>query len=513
MNGVGWHWMAKSKDGSFQAQAFLREPECTSPPVFCRTVSTMSHLAFKFGDQTLFIDRDLNEHQEWAMTYYWNGEEVDTASTPKEIGDVYWVGDASRTQLQQTSATRAAGRYAAQENSRKSCFEFGNKVSVWTNWNTWMAANLGPYAHWAMFELEGELDFLDPGYGRCAGTSGVDAVKKVEAAEILVTKDQNDKVCRDNKLSEHECVEPDPPLPPVPKTTEEVCEANEVTFSHAEELCADQQAHGKDIYDGCLYDVCASNTPEAELNAVAGAELEAMVSNPEAKCVVKSDLCEPCDICASATSVDLSNVVQNNLGGLGPGTGEPEIRYKNAMDVDGRKIDVVLTAESPYKSPKPNKNGNTGDGFGRLLLWPKASTDFKFVFQDAATGEPVAVKDVALTFYDLDEAKNSLQRETVSVCGAKEAYTTADTELEHKTTGLCHSFTSTTKGTGKDNPTKPDDLTRAQAARSVTYEFHSKASITFTAQLSRKGRNPRPFLFSFASPVACGTAEAETQCA
>lgn len=513
MNGVGWHWMAKSKDGSFQAQAFLREPKCTGPAVFCRTVSTMSHLAFKFGDQTLFIDRDLDEKHEWAMTYYWNGEKVDPASTPKDIGQVYWVGDAARTQLRNNGATRASAPTAMQSNSRKSCFEFDQKVSVWTNWNTWMGADLGPYAHWAMFELEGELDFLDPDYGRCGGTAAVDAFKKVEPNEMLVTKDQNDKACRQNKLTEQDCVDPDPPQVPEPKTTAELCEENDVDMSHAEELCADQQAHSNDIYEGCLFDVCASDTPEAELNAVEGAELEAIVSNPEAKCAVKSDSCEPCDICSSATSVDLSNVVQNNLGDLGPGAGAAEIRYKNAVDIDGKKIDVVLTAESPYKSPKPTKNGNTGDGFGRLLMWPKASTDFKFEFQDAATGEPVAVKDVALTFYDLDEAKNSLQRETVSVCGAKEAYTTTDTELEHKTTGLCHSFTSTTKGTGKDNPTKPDDLTKAQAARSVTYEFHSKASITFTAKLSRKGRNPRPFLFSFASPVACGTAESETQCA
>lgn len=369
-----------------------------------------------------------------------------------------------------------------------------------------MGADDGPYAHWSLFELEGESDFLDTGFGQCAMQS-----EKVKPEDMLVTKEQNDKACRENKLSPHQCDDPTPPVEP--KTKEQLCEENGLELSHAQDLCADQQAHSADIYEGCLYDVCASDTPEAEANAVAGAELESETVNPEAQCVVKSDMCEPCDICASATPVDLSNVVQNNLGGLGPDTGAEEIRYKNAMDVNGKKIDVVLTAEGAYKSPKPAKNGYIGNGFGRFLMKTKASTSFKFTFQDSATGQAVAVKDVALTFYDLDEAKGKRQRETVSVCGAKEAYTTSDTELEHKAVGLCHSFTSTTKGTGKDNPTIADDITKTQAARSVTYEFHSKASISFSAALSRAGRNPRPFLFSFAPVTACGASDGETKCA
>jgi len=110
------------------------------------------------------------------------------------------------------------------------------------------------------------------------------------------------------------------------------------------------------------------------------------------------------------------------------------------------------------------------------------------------------------------EGKKSTQKETISACGAEEVYTTSDTELTHQKLGACHSFTSSTRGTGKDNPAKADELTKTQAARSVTYEFHSRASITFSASISGKSRAPRPILFSFVPQVSCGASDAETQC-
>merc|ERR1719337_536864 len=123
--------------------------------------------------------------------------------------------------------------------------------------------------------------------------------------------------------------------------------------------------------------------------------------NPEATCIVNAASCKPCDICSESTSVDLSNVVQNNLGGLGPDTGAEEIRYKNAIDLNGRKVDVVLTAEGEYHTPKVSKNGYSGTGFGRFLMRAKSSTEHLISFVDAATGAPVGVKDLAITFYDL----------------------------------------------------------------------------------------------------------------
>jgi hypothetical protein len=354
-------------------------------------------------------------------------------------------------------------------------------------------------------EVEGSVEFLDPEFGACARNA-----QKVSPEDMLVTHEQNAKICRDNKISDDQCEHP--VVPPPPLTKEEQCEQNGVDFAHAEALCEDQKKHGDDYFEGCTYDVCASAQAQAQLNAAGGAELDAAINNPEATCIKNSDLCMPCSICSQATTVDLSNVVQNNLGGLGPDGGPEEIRYKNAVDVDGKKVDVVLTAENAYSTPKPQINGVTIGGFGRFTMRAKTSTKFQFSFVDAETNDPVAIQDLALTFYDMDEGRKGKQKESVSACGAQEVFVTSDTELDISSEGVCHSFTSTERGTGKDNPERPDELTKIQARRSVTFEFHKRASINFDASISRSGKTPRPFLFSFVPQVACGASDAETQC-
>merc|ERR1719230_2409681 len=102
--------------------------------------------------------------------------------------------------------------------------------------------------------------------------------------------------------------------------------------------------------------------------------------------------------------------------------------------------------------------------------------------------------------------------ETVSACGAQEVYVTEGTELEYTRSGTCHSFRSSVVGTGQDNPSSPDELTMTQAARSVTYEFHSRASISWSSSVEGNRWNPRPVLFSFRPQVACGASDSETQC-
>lgn len=500
VDGTGWHWIAKSKDGSFQMQAFYRHNW---------RVTTISHFAMKFGEQTVFLDRNI-EGDRWIWKYYWNRDDVKSfRDTPMEIEDVYWVNKAAGAPQNLGAKNEGWVNHdliTGSDSERLSCFEYKD-VSVWTSIQNWEKVEEGPYGQPGSFEVEGDIDFLDNSFGQCSLRK-----VKVPPKEMLVTIEQNDKVCRDNLMDKQHCEDPDPP--PAPITKEELCEQNGVEMSHAEDLCADQQAHGNDLYDACLYDVCASVEADAQLNAVGGAELEAAMMNPEATCNVNTgDSCLPCNICTSSTKVDLSNVVQSNLGGLGPDAGAEEIRYKNAIDLDGRKVDVVLTAEGAYMTPKSSKNGKSNGGFGVFTMKTKTSTNFKFSFVDTNTGELVGVKDLSLTFYDLDQAKNTRQQEKITACGAGEVYTTSDTELVHNKEGVCHSFTSTTKGTGKDNPSVANDITKTQAARSVTYEFHSRATISFSATITGKGKNPRPILFSFEPQVACGASDAETRCA
>jgi len=537
LEGTGWHWLAKSTDGSFKAQGFIRQ---RSPGAW----ATLSHVVMKFGENLVYIDRDQQDipGMPWKQTYYINGVKREESETPLEVGSLYWVNRAGKADADSLGQDvwegsheaikdwRGRGRFtknkiylptghideeaSTEDFSRLSCWESG-QVSIWTAYEDWISTadppgqwrtdglNV-PYGAPMLFDLEGSADFLDLEVGACGGQS-----TKVDPTEMIATVEQNEKACGENNLEAADCAAPDPPE--IPLTAEQLCNQNDLDISHAQDLCADQQAHGDTILQDCIYDVCSSVDETSRLMAVAGAELEAATLNSEAKCEVNKDQCLPCTICATSTEVDLSNVVQNNLGGLGPDAGAEEIRYANAITLDGKTLDVVLTAESEYKTPKPTKNGAKG-GFGIFTLKAKQSTDFKFSFVDSTSGAPVAVKDLAVTFYDMDEGKRGRQKESISMCSAQEVYTTSDTELVSTKTGSCRTYTSSARGTGKDNPQRPDELTRTQAARSVTFEFHSKASLGFTAAIGPAGRSPRPVMFSFKPQVACGAVDSDVQC-
>merc|ERR1719157_192208 len=59
--GTGWYWVAKSRDDEFQAQAFYRQ--------YNGGWTAMSHYALKFGDLTIFMDRE-NDGSSWMWRYY-----------------------------------------------------------------------------------------------------------------------------------------------------------------------------------------------------------------------------------------------------------------------------------------------------------------------------------------------------------------------------------------------------------------------------------------------------------
>jgi len=253
----------------------------------------------------------------------------------------------------------------------------------------------------------------------------------------------------------------------------------------------------------CQLDFCASGgSPEAVTNA----EQEEHAENPQPICAIDGDTCNPAAACCSALQdqavMDFGSVVQNNL--CGDGDGAQEIRYGSVLSQQGQRMDLVVTPPDSYVCGRATnaKNGAKTDAMGVIAIQAGTEATLHFAFVESGTNTPATPSSLMFSFLDLDQGKNDKQRESVEVCGALNAFVTDNSELEQSIHGNCIKYTSTTLGTGKDNPESPEILSHGQRARVVAYQV-AGSSFTATLGVSKKGHNPRRFIFAGHPSVAC----------
>jgi len=336
-----------------------------------------------------------------------------------------------------------------------------------------------------------------------AATPIADDAMDADWSDSLFTNADHDRICDychaynqrgDPHIRSQKCAKP-PPVPPPPPAKKE-CEDNQCSWVHAQQLCSSLQ--GDDVlYNDCLFDFCLECDDDAAAQFVAEEEDE----NPDPICVAGAPECAPQEVCNGVVKMNTLTVTQNNLGGVGPDEGAEEIRYGNAAVIDGKAVDLVLTTDGAFKSSKPSKNGNAG-AFGVLNVKCGSSVTVTMKVVDSATGAPVTLDAVALTWYDLDEGKKAKGRATVTTCGSTGAIVSENTELTVVREGDCSSATSSVAGTGKDNPKSPHLLDSVQVSRSVTLPFKQVSEFSSTLSLA-KGHKGRNFLFAIEPSVAC----------
>merc|ERR1712137_755135 len=130
--------------------------------------------------------------------------------------------------------------------------------------------------------------------------------------------------------------------------------------------------------------------------------------------------------------------------------------------------------------------------------------DVHFAFVDSLDGNPVSIPNLPMTVYDLDQGKKKRQAESITMCGADEAYVSSDSELKYRNVGGCIAHSSTRRGTGRDNPSDPMDITSEQFARAVTYQIRGKAGFDLKMKVGKGGKASRNFMFTFEPVMACG---------
>jgi len=282
-----------------------------------------------------------------------------------------------------------------------------------------------------------------------------------------------------------------------------MCKEAGIDLANAEAACVHLQNAGGNFYSDCQFDFCAE---QGSPDAVANAEEEEHAENPQPICAIADDACDPAAACCSALKdqaiMNFSSVTQNNL--CGDGAGARELRYGSALTQKGQVMDLVVTPQDDYDCVRAvnTKNGNKGDQIGVIAIQAGMEVSFNFQFVSSGTDNPITPTSLMFSFLDIDQGKKNKQRESVEVCGAVNAFVTDNSELEQSSDGDCIKFTSTTHGTGQDNPDDPESMSGTQRARTVAYQV-AASSFTATLGVSKKANKPRKFMFAGNPSVAC----------
>lgn len=146
-----------------------------------------------------------------------------------------------------------------------------------------------------------------------------------------------------------------------------------------------------------------------------------------------NNACKKCDLSQQPVTIQplaLTDVVENNLGNLGPNNGdEKQIRYsKVGTTLAGTQYDLIIEAvngdRDPYLTFNPSKNGIAGPGVGSINLAtavPSGATSavtntrFKFSYVETGTLKPVTPQKIVWTIMDLDRDDKKTLHESICV--------------------------------------------------------------------------------------------------
>jgi hypothetical protein len=167
----------------------------------------------------------------------------------------------------------------------------------------------------------------------------------------------------------------------------------------------------------------------------------------------------------------------NNLGGYGPGTGPPVIRYEGVGSMNGA-IDLVVRSTSLYSPRNTRQNGcsrGSSQGLGSLnVLAGSDPVDLQFCLE-RPTGVPVTVPAFRFTFFDIDHGITLNRLGVTSILGRESVEVSGFTSYKLENNSLVevngNTFSSTRFGNLADNPSRPTELTEFQRRLSVTLLF------------------------------------------
>lgn len=217
--------------------------------------------------------------------------------------------------------------------------------------------------------------------------------------------------------------------------------------------------------------------------------------------------------CEPGVATDLvfrdDGVAVNNLGGLGPGTGDGEMRFQGIGTVKAKDIDMVVQAVSDYVPMNVSENGVV-DKLGQINVKSGTSVDLMFKFQDTETHNPVRLPEFYFTLLDIDQSDGQRRERIYAsdyVGDVRADIQDFDAELLPDGRTL---YKSQKVGGRWDDPDDPERLsivvdkkdpshTVDQNQRSVMLVFRQRSQFVLTLEVTQDGDaepEGRNFLFA-----------------
>lgn len=207
----------------------------------------------------------------------------------------------------------------------------------------------------------------------------------------------------------------------------------------------------------------------------------------------------PFGACAQATYLDLaqSTVTYNNLAGRMPGA--KAMIFERAAELDGAGVDLVVTLKNRNYNPLvPSNNGKFGS-LGQINLGIRDKARFNFSFVHSGTSRPVALPNLFVSFFDIDQTEGGYEKLTMFP-GSGTYFLSESSTLKTKHTSCGKvAFSSTEFGDGGNNPRV---LSNANEDQAVTFHFREPVS-SFLVQYQTRANAARNFQFGGIAKAAC----------
>lgn len=203
----------------------------------------------------------------------------------------------------------------------------------------------------------------------------------------------------------------------------------------------------------------------------------------------------------------------SNLMGFGPDNGAEgnsvfphSIMYGDVLPYSGKTIDLEVTANPKYSNYLPadaSKNGMNGL-YANINVRGGHDVNLTLRFLERDSGTIVNVGPYFLSVVDFDQQGNGGGQEVLKVPKGTKVMTSPSTVVDVMETDSAIELSSTVKGTSKDNPVSPMNLTQSQKDKSATLRIPAGSNFTFALSSSKgwagAGRN---ILFTGPSSLLC----------